>query len=341
MLYGGRSSEHAISCLSARSVIRALTDGGSTVLPVGITTDGEWFLAPTDDGSDLPHVAPNNQPVDLRLAPAALIVDGQPMGFDVVFPVLHGPWGEDGSVQGLFETMGVPLVGSGVLASAAVMDKPTMKVLLANAGLPVGPWRLDDIDDLEFPVFVKPARAGSSVGISRVDDRDAYEAAVLEARRHDPRIIVEAAVTGAREIECGVIVQQHPRASRCGEIVVADGFYDFEAKYVSNAARLVVPAELPADVEERIQHLAVRAFEATGCEGLARVDFFLLADGTIMVNEVNTMPGFTDISLFPRMWAASGIDYPTLVHHLVRDALTRGAGLRNPHHASARHSHPG
>jgi D-alanine-D-alanine ligase len=330
VLFGGRSSEHAISCLSARSVIRALVDGGATVLPVGITPDGRWFFDPTDDGSDLPHVAPNNRPVDLRLCPPALVLDGHPMEFDVVFPVLHGPWGEDGSVQGLFETMGVPLVGSGVLASAAVMDKPTMKVLLAEAGLPVGSWRLDDLGDLDFPVFVKPARGGSSVGISRVDDRQAYEQAVVEARRHDPRIIVEAAVTGAREIECGVIVQQTPRASRCGEIVVSDGFYDFDAKYVSHAAHLVVPADLPTDVEERIQHLAVQAFEATGCEGLARVDFFLMADGTILINEVNTMPGFTDISLFPRMWAASGIDYPTLVHHLVHDALTRGAGLRNP-----------
>lgn len=330
VLFGGRSSEHAISYLSARSVIGALREAGAIVLPVGISVDGRWFFDPIDDGSDLPEVTPNERPVDLRFAPAAILVQGQPMEFDVVFPVLHGPWGEDGSVQGLFETMGVPVVGSGVLASAAVMDKPTMKVLLANAGLLVGPWRLDDIADLEFPVFVKPARAGSSVGISLARDRGEYDTAVLAARRHDPRIIVETALTDLREIECGVIVRQGPRASTCGEVIVSDGFYDFEAKYVSHAARLVVPANLPAEVEERIQQYAVRAFEATGCEGLARVDFFVLADGTVLVNEVNTMPGFTDISLFPRMWAASGVDYPTLVNHLVHDALIRGAGLRNP-----------
>lgn len=330
MLFGGRSSEHAISCVSARSVIAALRETDATVLPVGISADGRWFFDPVDDGSALPEVMANSQPVDLRFAPAALVVNGQALEFDVVFPVLHGPWGEDGSIQGLFETLGVPVVGSGVLASAAVMDKPTMKVLLTDAGLPVGPWRLDDIATLEFPVFVKPARAGSSVGISLACDREEYEAAVLAARRHDPRIIVEAALPDVREIECGVIVQQGPRASRCGEVIVSDGFYDFEAKYVSHAARLEVPADLPAEVESRIQELAIRAFEATGCEGLARVDFFLLADGTVLVNEVNTMPGFTDISLFPRMWTASGVDYPTLVAHLVRDARIRGAGLRNP-----------
>lgn len=331
VLFGGRSSEHAISYVSARSVIGALREGGATVLPVGISVDGRWFLDPIDDGSPLPEVVPNDLPVDLRFSPAALVVNGDPIEFDVVFPVLHGPWGEDGSVQGVFETMGVPVVGSGVLASAAAMDKPTMKMLLAQAGLPVGPWRLDEIADLDYPVFVKPARAGSSVGITRAHDRNEYEAAVVEARRHDPRIIVEAAVLGAREIECGVIVQQVPRASRCGEIIVSDGFYDFDAKYVSQVARLVVPADLPDDVEARVQECAIGAFEAIGCEGLARVDFFLLGDGSILVNEVNTMPGFTDISLFPRMWEASGVDYPSLVTHLVRDALARGVGLRNPH----------
>jgi len=223
--------------------------------------------------------------------------------------------------------MHVPVVGSGVLSSAVVMDKPTMKALLRAAGLPVMEWRVDDRAHLDFPIFVKPARAGSSVGISRVTNEGEYEAACTAARAHDPRIIIEAAAASPREIECAVLAG---RASRCGEIRVSEGFYDFEAKYVSNRAELIVPADIPTDVEERIQGLATAAYRALGCEGLARVDFFLLADGDVVVNEVNTMPGFTEISLFPRMWQATGIEYPELIRALVTDAMQRGPGLRNP-----------
>ena len=266
-------------------------------------------------------------------------------GVDVVFPVLHGPWGEDGTVQGLLEMAGIPYVGSGVFASAAAMDKGHMKALLASAGLPVGPstvvtpaqWEHDPaavrarIAELGYPVFVKPARAGSSVGITKVSDPAQLDAAIAEARSWDPRLIVEAAVGDAREIECAVIVDEtgRPRATRCAEIIVggAHEFYDFEAKYLDDAAELVVPATLPSDVEDEVRRLAVAAFEALDCEGLARIDFFVRPDA-VLVNEVNTMPGFTPISLFPRMCAASGIDYAAVLDLLIADALRRGTGLR-------------
>jgi D-alanine-D-alanine ligase len=263
----------------------------------------------------------------------------------VVFPVLHGPWGEDGTVQGLLETLGVPYVGSGVLSSAVAMDKGFMKAALASAGLDVGryvvvsdrEWRADaervlaDVADLGFPVFVKPARAGSSLGIVRVTEAGALRDAIEGARKHDPRVIVEAAVAPAREIECGVLVDadEQPRASRCAEIIVnaRHEFYDFEAKYLDDSATLVVPADLPSGVEDRVRYLAVRAFDALDCDGLARVDFFVRDTGEVVVNEVNTMPGFTSISLYPRMWGAAGIDYPELVDRLVADALRKGTGL--------------
>jgi len=262
-----------------------------------------------------------------------------------VFPVLHGPWGEDGTVQGLLETLGVPYVGSGVLSSAIAMDKGHMKAALADAGLDVGryvvvsdrEWRtepdrvLDAIGELGLPVFVKPARAGSSLGIVRVTSADELRAAIESARKHDPRIIVEAAVTGAREIECGVLADAvgGRQASRCAEIIVnaRHEFYDFEAKYLDDSATLVVPADLPADVEDRVRSASVRAFDALSCDGLARVDFFVRDDGSIVLNEVNTMPGFTSISMYPRMWAATGIDYPELVDRLIADALRKGTGL--------------
>jgi D-alanine-D-alanine ligase len=226
------------------------------------------------------------------------------------------------------------------------MDKGVMKSLFAAAGLEQAPyvvitdrdWHRDratalaDAVALGLPVFVKPARAGSSLGITKVSRLEDLEAAVEEARRHDPRVVVESGVVGAREIECGVLVDDEgvPAASVCAEIVVTGphDFYDFEAKYLDDSAELIVPAELATEVSDRVRDLAVRAFDALGCEGLARCDFFVRPDGTVLVNEVNTMPGFTAISMFPRMWAATGVDYPTLVDRLVRDALRRGTGLR-------------
>jgi D-alanine-D-alanine ligase len=267
---------------------------------------------------------------------------------DVVLPLLHGPFGEDGTLQGLLELADVPYVGSGVLASAAAMDKQFMKVLLAGAGLPVGPhvvitdaeWQRDpaasaeSVAALGWPVFVKPARGGSSLGISKVHRAADLAAAVESAREHDPKVVVEAAVVG-REIECGVLESLTggpPETAPLGEIEVLDGgheFYDFDAKYLDEEhLRLTCPADLPDDVAAQIAAYAVRSFQALGCEGLARVDFFLTEPGDIVVNEVNTMPGFTPVSMFPLVWAAAGLDYPALVDRLLQLALRRRIGLR-------------
>ena len=269
----------------------------------------------------------------------------------MVFPLLHGPFGEDGTVQGLLELAGVPYVGSGVLASAAGMDKAVAKTLLAAAGLDQAPyvvvtdrdWRLRTDDavaqvrqTLTLPVFVKPSRAGSSVGITKVKDWADLVPAIEVARAHDPKVVVEQGVAG-REIECGVLEREDgsgPEASVCAEIVVHGGheFYDFEAKYVAQSAddatELDVPADLDPQVSDRVRDLACRAFDALGCEDYARVDFFVADDGRIVVNEVNTIPGFTPISMFPRMWAESGLDYPALVDRLISLALRKRSGLR-------------
>ncbi len=267
---------------------------------------------------------------------------------DVVFPLLHGPWGEDGTIQGLLEMADVRYVGAGVLASAVGMDKHYTKVVFQAAGLPVLPyavispraWELDRaacqeaVDSLGYPVFVKPCRGGSSIGIGKVHDASELADAVEEARRHDPKVVVEASAEGAREVECGVIQGfdgDAPEASVVAEIRI-DGsheFYDFAAKYLPEEhTALDVPADLPADVAGRARALAVQAFEALSCEGLARVDFFVLPDRRVVLNEINTMPGFTPTSMFPRMWAATGMDYPALVDRLIQLALRRGTGLR-------------
>jgi D-alanine-D-alanine ligase len=341
VLIGGRSSEHSISCISGRSIVSALDPARYDVSVVGIARDGRWVRA-ADGGLSI-LAADGPLPEIAADAPAAEFHDC--LDVDVVFPVLHGPWGEDGTIQGLLETVGVPYVGSGVLASALSMDKGFMKDTLAGAGIEVGRYVVvtdrrwcDDPDrvlaevaDLGFPVFVKPARAGSSLGISKVSSSADLVAAIEGARKHDPRLIVEAAVVGAREIECGVLVDAdgRPHASRCAEIIVnaRHEFYDFEAKYLDDSATLVVPADLDPATEGDIQRIAVAAFEALGCEGLARVDFFLSGAGHLVLNEANTMPGFTAISMYPRMWAASGVDYPALVDRLVADAVRKGTGL--------------
>ncbi len=259
--------------------------------------------------------------------------------------MLHGPYGEDGTVQGLLELAGVPYVGSGVLASAAAMDKSVARVLLAAAGIPVTPavtvraarWAadrdgvVDQVRALGLPVFVKPARGGSSIGISKVSELAELPAAVEEALRCDPKVLVEAMVVG-REVECGILedAEGRPQASVPAEVrIVGDyEFYDFEAKYLDAATQLDVPADLPEDVVDRLQAMACAAFDALDCEGLARVDFFVGPAGELTVNEINTMPGFTPTSMFPRMWAASGVDYSALVDRLVQAALRRGTGLR-------------
>ena len=362
VVFGGRSSEHAISCVTAAGVMRAIDRSAYDVVPIGITTGGRWVLADDDPSrwelgaGVLPQVKDGDGPgvlVPLEVGDRALTVlepDQVPRVLgrvDVVFPLLHGPFGEDGTLQGLLELGDVRYVGSGVLASAACMDKHVMKVLLAGAGIPVGQYLVvpprqwerhadavrEEVEELGWPVFVKPARAGSSIGITKVNGPEDLDAAIEAARRHDPKVIVEAAVA-AREVECAVLESLDggpPATSLPGEIEVLSGheFYDFEAKYLDEeSVRLTCPADLPADVTRRIRELSARAFEAMGCEGLARVDFFVKPDGEILVNELNTMPGFTPFSMYPRMWEATGLDYPQLVDRLIRLALSRRTGLR-------------
>src|SRR4051812_21257667 len=362
VVFGGRSAEHAISCVSAGSVMAALDRERYEVVPVGITRDGGWVLADPGqrlaitDGA-LPEVSGGTavslvgDPAGRGLAvlePAAAI--GRALTeVDVVFPVLHGAYGEDGTIQGLLEMSGLPYVGSGVFASAASMDKEFTKKLLTAAGLPqgdhvvlrdaggavcAGPAVLDDgaRERLGLPVFVKPARAGSSIGITRVTDWDQFPEAVAAAAAVDPKVIVEAAVPG-REIECGVLASVgggSPEASLPAEIRLRPGtdWYDFAAKYLDDAVDFDVPADLTPEQTAVVQETARRAYLALDCQGLARVDFFLGTDpdGTdrLVINEVNTMPGFTPISMFPRMWAASGVSYPELVDRLVASALDGG-----------------
>ncbi|MEI7518114.1 MAG: D-alanine--D-alanine ligase family protein [Mycobacteriaceae bacterium] len=338
VVYGGRSSEHAISCVSAGSILRHLDPDRFEVIPVGITAEGTWLRTdarPEDlaiSDRRLPAVTGRSETL---LAPAAEIL----AAVDVVFPVLHGPYGEDGTIQGLLELADVPYVGAGVFASAAGMDKEFSKKLLGAAGLPIGDYVVlrprqdspsaEDVDRLGFPLFVKPARGGSSIGVSRVISAGVLPAAIAQARRHDPKVIIEAAIEG-RELECGVL--EFPdgsvRASTIGEIRVPGvGVYDFDTKYLDDAAELDVPAVLDDGTADELRQLAIRTFTALDCQGLARVDFFLTEHGPV-INEINTMPGFTTISMFPRMWGASGVDYPTLLGTMVETALARGTGLR-------------
>jgi D-alanine-D-alanine ligase len=363
VVFGGRSNEHAVSCATAGSVLQALDTERYDVVPVGITHDGRWVLESDDPGRLAITSADKLPEVDGSRALVALAHDSggselvvsepgsvpRTLGdVDVVLPLLHGPWGEDGTIQGLLEMAGVRYVGAGVLASAVGMDKHYMKIVFQAQGLPVLPYTVitgrswdtdraacrESVDSLGYPVFVKPCRGGSSIGISKVHHADELEAAVDAAREHDPKVLVEVAAEGGREIECGVIQgfgTNPPDASVVAEIQVDESheFYDFAAKYLPEEhTRLTVPADVPAPVAAQAQELAVRAFEALSCEGLARVDFFLMPDDRLVINEINTMPGFTPSSMFPRMWAASGLDYPALVDRLVQLALHRDTGLR-------------
>ncbi|HZA72069.1 MAG TPA: D-alanine--D-alanine ligase family protein [Propionibacteriaceae bacterium] len=362
VVFGGASSEHQVSCLTAAGVVSVLDPNQFDVVGIGITRTGRWVsVDPASiaalsiiDGR-LPELSENAaDAVLLRASAGSELAVRQRSALrevgpiDVAISLLHGPFGEDGTIQGLFEMMGTRYVGAGVLASAVGMDKHFMKLVLSASGLPVGPfvsvtpaeWARDPAACLEavaaltYPLFVKPARGGSSLGISRVDHSSELAAAIELAQRHDPKIIVEQGFVGARELECGVLADLDgapTRASEVAEIRVArdSGFYDFEAKYLPDEkVGLDVPADIDAETAEEVRRLAVRTFEAIGCEGLARVDMFWTADGALVVNEINTMPGFTPHSMFPRMWAASGVPYPKLVEHLIRLAQQRPLGLR-------------
>ncbi|MEV7419909.1 D-alanine--D-alanine ligase family protein [Streptomyces sp. NPDC089919] len=365
VVFGGRSSEHAISVVTAGAVLRSIDRSKYEVLPIGITTDGRWALTADEpermaiadrrlpnvseltdsaDGGVVLSVDPANREVVYTEPGAVPKALGE---VDVVFPMLHGPYGEDGTLQGLLELSGVPYVGSGVLSSAVGQDKEYMKRVFISFGLEVGPyevvrpreWELDPaaarkkIVDFAgehgWPLFVKPARGGSSMGITKVDDLSGLDEAVAEARRHDPKILVESLLTG-REIECGVLeFEDGPRASVPAEIppVSSHDFYDFEAKYIDSASG-IVPAPLTDAQTAEVQALAVKAFDAASCEGLVRADFFLTDEGRFVINEINTMPGFTPISMYPRMWQESGVSYPELVDLLIQAALRRPTGLR-------------
>jgi D-alanine-D-alanine ligase len=382
VVFGGRSTEHSISCASASMVIGALDPDRYEVLPIGITRDGRWVLTSGDPGRiasgkaaaggpgqsdtvELPSVAaiaePGTEVVPLpgqRGGGSLQVVspDSVPRSLgevDVVLPLLHGAYGEDGTIQGLLELTGTRYAGAGVFASAAGLDKEYMKLVFAARGLPVGryfvvrdrDWRsgstagsperkriLDEIAELGWPLFVKPARGGSSIGISRVASFAELEPAIEAAREHDPKVLVEASVEGI-EVECAVLEGVDggpPEASVPGQVLVDEhsAFYDFQAKYLASADTMRIPAPIPASATAEVQRLACAAFDAISCEGLARVDFFYTPAGNILINEINTMPGMTAASGFQRMWAASGLPLAELIDRIIITALAKRPGLR-------------
>lgn len=358
LVFGGQSAEHEVSLASARSVLAAVDPSRYEVLPVAITRGGEWLIGaqavdllasgPADavtrdeDGATA-LMAQRHDAVGIARALSPIGTRGGDGGgerpIDMVFPLLHGPRGEDGTVQGLLELTGIPYVGAGVAASAVGMDKVLMKNLFLQAGLPIVPFvmvtraelRRDraavarHIDEsLGYPLFVKPANMGSSIGINRVDDPAHLHRALDEAARYDRRLLVERAIRRPRELECGVLGADDPAVSVVGEICVRDAaFYDYDAKYQPGASDLVIPAHISDELAARIQHLARRAFLTIDGAGLARVDFLCGTDGDLYVSEINTMPGFTPTSMFPMLWAASGVSYPALIDRLIELALER------------------
>jgi D-alanine-D-alanine ligase len=379
VIFGGRGPEHAVSCMGGGNMLRAIERDKYEVIPVGITRDGRWVLA-ADEPDRLTVTAGRLPSVESVTEPGAQVVpwahqrpvtpsDPVPtlrapgqiphlLGeVDVVLPVLHGPFGEDGTIQGLLEMAGVPYVGSGVLASAVSMDKEYMKIIFQARGLPVGPhvvlrehdWPpdadgpartanperkrvLDAITELGWPLFVKPARGGSSLGTSKASNMTHLGAAIENARQYDPKVIVEAAIEG-REIECSVLEGLDggpPETSLPGQLVIDGGeeFFDFEAKYLGESSGMVIPAPIPPEHQQEIRRMAALAFAAVSCEGLARVDFFYTPDGQILINEINTIPGLSPTSYFQKLWAASGLPFPRLIDRLLQTALRKRPGLR-------------
>jgi len=344
VIFGGRSGEHEVSLRSAESIINAIDKTKYEVVPIGITKQGRWLVS-----GDAKALLPETVMRANHQQSVAIIGDPTQQGLkrldanlsqplDVVFPVLHGTYGEDGTIQGLLEMAGVPYVGCGVLASATGMDKVVMKQLFVQAGLTVADyewflraaWEADPdavikkiARRLGYPVFVKPANLGSSVGISKAQDRSELREAINDAARYDRRVIVERAVVG-REIEVSVLGNDEPVASLPGEIITGHEFYDYEDKYIDTTSRTEVPARLPKKIVERLQRDAVKAFQAVDGAGLARVDFFV-EDKTqrVIINEINTMPGFTSISMYPKLWEASGIPYNELIDRLIQLAIER------------------
>jgi len=369
IVFGGKGPEHAISCLGAGNVLSAIDRSKYEVIPIGITTEGSWLEVPDEPGrlaitaGELPSVEAVAKP-DAHVVPWAYQGDSEVVAsapghiphvlgdVDVVIPVLHGPYGEDGTLQGLLELAGVPYVGAGVLASAVSMDKEYMKLIFAARGLPVGPHVIvrerdwppaapptarqaqvaAQLDELGWPLFVKPARGGSSLGTSKANDRDQLAEAIALAREYDPKVIVEAGLT-AREVEVAVLQGLDgapPDTSLPGELRLEgeEEFYDFEAKYLSGSSGMLIPAPIPSADLQRIREMAAVAFDAVSAEGLARVDFFYLPDGQILINEINTFPGMSPTSYFQKMWEATGMAFPQVIDRLLETALARRSGLR-------------
>src|SRR5881628_3492599 len=347
VVYGGRSGEHEVSLRSAAAIIANLDPERYEVVPVAIGKEGRWQTGPESlevlerSQRDLAPIPSHGLEVTLPPDPTRRglvpLAGGPPIPLDVVFPVLHGTYGEDGTIQGLLELADVPYVGAGVLASAVGMDKAVMKSVFRDAGIPVCRWLVARIGaeeptalaqqvdtELGFPCFVKPANLGSSVGITKVKEPAGLAAAVAEAGAYDPKLVIEEAIDG-REFECAVLGNDAPQASVVGELVPSHEFYDYADKYVEQGAEIVIPARIPPETAEAMRALAVRAFRAVDCSGLARVDFFLGRGGRVLVNEINTMPGFTAISMYPKLWEASGLAYPALVDRLIALGLERHA----------------
>lgn len=364
VLFGGQSSEHEVSLASARSIMRAMDPDKYEVVPIGITKQGVWLASGDPMAALKEGVNPDNVPkldtsvlardptgrgraeiVELDAAPdnslSISIPDNRPL--DVIFPVLHGPYGEDGTIQGLLETAGIPYVGAGVLGSAIGMDKDVMKRLFIASDLQVVPyicvtraeWLTDPAgvqrlaeQSLNYPMFAKPANMGSSVGISKVHGPEEFATALDLAARYDRRLLIEQGMD-ARECECAVLGNDHPEASVVGEIVPGNEFYDYRAKYVDDNSELIIPARLPGEVTKEIQRLSIAAFKAIDGAGMARVDFFVARDfSALWLSEINTIPGFTRISMYPKLWEASGLSYSSLIDRLIELALERNADLQ-------------
>jgi D-alanine-D-alanine ligase len=345
IICGGRSSEHEISCISAGGVLGAIDRTRYEPVLIGITKAGKWVLIPESypmdiSGTVLPSV-PESAPAVVADV-AGFSSGGKNLAIDIVFPLLHGPFGEDGTIQGLLEIADIAYVGSGVLASAVAMDKSFAKPIFASHGIATAPGLVvkksdwdnrsaeftKEVSALGYPVFVKPARGGSSRGTSKVKSEGELLAAVLEAFTFDPKVMIESAIVGS-EIECAVLeIDGQPQASIVGKIVIDSKFefYDFEAKYLDGATDIELPAPITATSAEAIRKAAIAAFTALGCSGLARVDFFLTTSGQVIINELNTMPGFTSTSVFPKMWAASGVSYTEVISHLLQSAQARTNG---------------
>ena len=344
ILFGGRSAEHEVSVVSARSLCDALERNRYMPVLVGVARDGRWLYRGLNDNLLSEKVVDGRAGSLVRLGSkagelvnrhGAVVEDGR---FDVVFPLLHGPYGEDGCIQGLFELQGLPYVGAGVAASAVGMDKQLSRAVFTAAGLRQTEYRviqrshwhgnpdsvLKDLQEaLTYPLFVKPVNLGSSVGISKVYNSSQLVDAVDLAGAYDTKIIVEASVEKARELECALLGNTNPEVSGVGEIIPNAEFYSYDAKYNDNCAELIIPSDLEKPVTRRIQDMAVRAFQAIDCSGLARVDFLIAPDGQVLINEINTMPGFTPISMYPKLWEAAGVSYSELIHRLIEYAKMR------------------